>query len=89
VSDIQLEKLRSEIDLIDLELLRLIKKRLTLTGKIGRIKKENKMDIIDSPREDALFNALAVYCEKMKLDKVFVKNVWRLILNASYLSQEK
>ena len=47
------------------------------------------MAIIDSSREEALFNALARYCEEMKLDKVFIKNVWRLILNASYLTQDK
>jgi chorismate mutase len=85
----QLEKLRTDIDAIDHELLRLIKKRLNLTGEIGRIKKEKKMAIIDSSREEALFNALARYCEEMKLDKVFIKNVWRLILNASYLTQDK
>ena len=85
----QLDNLRTVIDEIDQDLLDLIKKRLTLTGEIGRLKKQNKMNIIDTPREEALFNSLAKRCEEMELDKVFVKNLWRLILNASYLSQEK
>jgi len=89
VNNDQLEKLRTDIDTIDRELLRLIKKRLNLTGEIGRIKKENNMDIIDSSREEALLEALTKQCEEMKLDKVFIKNVWRLILNASYLTQDK
>jgi chorismate mutase len=85
----QLEDLRTAVDKIDQELLSLIKKRLTLTGEIGRLKKETNRNIIDAPREAALFEALARRSEELALDKVFVKNLWRLILNASYLSQEK
>jgi chorismate mutase len=85
----QIDKLRATIDQIDQELLGLIRKRLTLTEKIGLIKNENKMEIIDSPRELSLFRSLAERCEAMNLDKTFIKNLWRLILDASYQSQEK
>ena len=85
----QLQKLRTAIDTIDQELLSLIKNRLMLTAEIGRIKKENNMDIIDISREDTLFNSLEERCKEMDLDKVFIKKLWRLVLNASYQSQEK
>jgi chorismate mutase len=84
----QIEKIRSAIDQIDQEILMLIKKRLSFTEKIGQIKKTEKLDIVDSSREKKLFRLLADRCEEMNLDKVFIKNLWRLILNASYLSQE-
>jgi chorismate mutase len=85
----QIEKIRQLIDQIDQELLILIRKRLTLTEQIGQIKRENHMDIVDLPREELLFSSLANRCEKLNLNKIFIKNLWRLILNASYLSQDE
>ena len=54
----KIARLRKEVDSVDEDLLRLIKKRLALTKEIGIIKKENGMGIIDSPREKALHDAL-------------------------------
>ncbi len=85
----KIARLREEIDTVDQELLILIKKRLELAEQIGEVKKKNKMKIIDSPREKALFAALEKKCRELKLDAVSISNIWHKILEASYRSQEK
>ena len=87
-ADDQILKIREEIDSIDDELLHLIKKRLDLTGEIGDIKKENQIEVIDSPREKAMFDALKDKCRELDLDANFVSKIWQEILKASYRSQE-
>lgn len=67
-----MEELRSGIDEIDLEIIKLMEKRWKIAKEIGRIKKEKGLDIYDPEREEDIVNALT---EKTQLDKDFVKKI--------------
>jgi chorismate mutase len=84
----KIEELRDKIDTIDNELLKLINRRLMLTREIGEVKKENHLNIVDMPREKAMFDALEEKCHKLGLDKRIISTIWQEILKASYRSQE-
>ena len=88
MKDKKIARLRERIDDVDQQLLELIKKRLDLAEQIGEVKKENKINIIDSSREKDLFVALEKKCSELKLDADIVSNIWHQILKASYRSQE-
>lgn len=85
----KLNLLRKEIDNIDLELLKLFKKRLKTARKIALVKKDNKLPILDKNREMNVINALQELGGKMDLDKAFIKNIWRLLLLESKKIQKK
>lgn len=51
-----IDKLRSEIDSIHIEMARLFKRRLEITQKIWEIKKTNALPFHDQKREDLLIH---------------------------------
>jgi monofunctional chorismate mutase len=51
---VNLETLRNEIDLIDQEMMKLFKKRMEVSKKVGQYKKENGLPILDETREKEL-----------------------------------
>ena len=54
-----LSEIRSEIDIIDAQLVELYKKRMTLSANVAEYKRENNMPILDSSRERALLNKVS------------------------------
>jgi len=88
MNEIKIANLRKEVDVIDENLLQLIKKRLELTKEIGEIKKENQMGIIDSNREKEVFDAIEKKSSELKLNSDIIVTIWHQILKASYRSQE-
>lgn len=54
-----LEKIRSEIDRIDNQLLILFQKRMMSARKIAQFKKENKLPILDRQREERIIESLS------------------------------
>lgn len=46
-----LTELRKQIDLIDFEMLQLFKKRMALSFEVGQYKKEQKLAVLDTSRE--------------------------------------
>jgi shikimate dehydrogenase len=55
----EIAQLRKEIDRIDIGMLDLINRRMTLAGRIGAVKRENGMEILDADREAQLLKSLA------------------------------
>ena len=53
-----IEGLRDAIDEIDEQILDLINQRLLLAAQIGRLKKQNGIQIVDSDREKAVIDRL-------------------------------
>lgn len=49
----QLETLRQEIDSIDEQIFKLLKRRIMVAKQIGTYKKEHGLSVLDSSREDA------------------------------------
>ena len=56
-----LEKLRSRIDELDSELLKLLNERAECVIKIGKIKQKEKKDVLDPLREKELLDRLRTF----------------------------
>lgn len=83
----QLETFRQEIDTIDQALLVFLGKRIILSRRIGRIKKEQGINVIDRARERTILKDLFTKAKKYKIRKNFVEKVWHLIFLESYTAQ--
>ncbi len=82
-------EIRARIDRIDEDLVRLLRERLKLARKIGRIKHENNLPVLDPDRESNLNTKLKSMTDKDLLTKKFIQNVWRLILAESHRIQQE
>ncbi|MBP5276080.1 MAG: chorismate mutase [Lachnospiraceae bacterium] len=49
-----IEELRKEIETIDMEMITLFEKRMSVSSKIATYKRENNMPVLDKEREKAL-----------------------------------
>lgn len=80
-----LDNLRYEINNIDSEILYLLKKRMNISVKVGKFKKENNITILDNNREKKVYQKLFYLNEQKgeKLEEEFIKNIWEIIMNYS------
>ena len=78
-----LENFRKEINEIDLQLLDLISKRMKVSKKVGEFKKQNNLLIFDAAREREIFEKLEKLAEEKGLDKVFIRELFELIIKKS------
>ena len=83
----ELIQIRAEIDDIDEEIIVLLKKRLSLAARIGKLKKGMNKSVIDREREKDLNAKIKAICRKYSLDSQFVMNIWEKILAESYRIQ--
>lgn len=83
----QLEGLRSEIDRLDDELMRVLESRMKVAEKIGACKKENNVTILQSGRWDSIMaKSIAAGAEK-GLSAEFVKKIFSAIHQESINTQ--
>lgn len=75
---------RKDIDKIDLEILKLFKKRFGLVSEIGKIKKEKNLEIKDPIREKEVLDKIAKKAEDLNLSSLFIKKIWKLFFSESY-----
>ena len=80
-----LDNFRYEINNIDSEILYLLKKRMNVSVKVGKFKKENNITILDNTREKKVYEKLFNLNEQKgeKLEEEFIKNIWEIIMNYS------
>lgn len=78
---------RRKIDLIDNELIRLLRERLEAAREIGRIKRKNNLPVVDPRRESTLNARLSSLTDNDLLTQVFVKRLWQQIIEESYRVQ--
>lgn len=77
---LKLTKLRSQIDRIDKDMLKLIKKRFLLTAKIGEIKARNLTPIFDRKREHEIKLRIKRFCSENNLNGKKIMEVFEKIL---------
>lgn len=58
IDDPEIERLRTEIDAIDRELLSVIRKRIGVVLSVGELKRQKRLPIHDPAREDVLLERL-------------------------------
>lgn len=88
VFDQKLAVLRDEIDDIDCQLVDLLKKRRTVTTKVGELKSEVGMPIYAPEREEALLTKRRQQAQDAGLNPDVIEDVLRRLMSDSYLSQD-
>jgi len=79
----KINRIRRKIDKIDRKIIRLLFKRKELAKKISRIKKKNKMEIIQKDREKEVIGKVNDYNKKYgknKLSPLFINNIFKQII---------
>jgi chorismate mutase len=84
-----LEDIRKEIDIVDNNIVELLRKRKNLAKEVAKIKKEANKPIFDPEREKQLLEKLRLKAKEKNLDEEFIIGIYRLILKNSKEEQEK
>ncbi len=84
-----LEEIRSKIDNVDNELIKLLGKRMALVDEIGEAKKENNVTILQVGRYENILNDKVTKGEEENLSADFVKEIYEFIHQNSIKRQEK
>lgn len=80
----KLNKLRQDINSIDLEIISLIKRRFDVVKEIGKIKKADKLPIKSVSREGQLITLLTSRAKKAKIPEELVMTIWKALFKAAY-----
>lgn len=78
-----IEELRSQIDVIDQDLLDLLAKRMGISAEIGQYKKENNITILQPERWDAILVQVFKKGEQRGLQREFLEKIFKAIHQAS------
>ena len=84
-----LTKVRKEIDKLDKDLLKLLKKRKSLITKVAQIKKKYKLPLVQKAREADIDKKLSKFAKEHKLDKKFLQKIWKAMIDESKSIQKK
>lgn len=79
IDDVEISRLRTEIDRIDRQLLALLEKRVRLVLEVGEQKRTRALEIYDPAREQALVERL-VAASDAPLDAALVERVFREVI---------
>ena len=85
----QLGNLRSRIDIIDEQLLDLLKKRMDIADEIGALKKTNNVAILQNTRWHEILGKMILEGEQHNLSEEFVIQVFKAIHQESINRQER
>ena len=85
----QLGNLRSRIDIIDEQLLDLLKKRMDIADEIGALKKTNNVAILQNTRWHEILGKMILEGEQRNLSEEFVIQVFKAIHQESINRQER
>lgn len=80
----EIVKLRNQINEVDEKILDLIVERTNLAKKIGVLKKQNGIEIVDKEREEEILTDLINKANEKGLDPEIVKKVWKIFIQVSY-----
>ena len=83
----KLSKLRDQLDTLDNSLIKIIKKRTTLVKKVLSLK-NNKNEIIDKKRINAILKSIKKKSIQNKIDTKITRRIWINMIYA-YIDYEK
>ena len=83
----ELQKLRKKLDIVDLELLNIIKKRSILVRKVLSLK-EFKNQIVDRKRINIILKKIQILSIKNKIDPKITNRIWKNMI-WSYINYER
>ena len=74
-------KIRKKLDILDNDLLNIIKKRINLVDKVIQ-NKNFKKDIIDKKRISVILKNITKKSKKRKIDPKITKKIWKSMISA-------
>ena len=86
MKNININKIRKKLDIVDVKLLKIIKERYLLVNQILKIKK-NKKEIIDQKRINFILKRIRKYSIKNKIDTKITVNIWKTMIR-SFINYE-
>src|SRR5688572_2471102 len=80
-----LKSLRSKIDKLDIEILKLVNERASLATEIGKVKADNGAEVFSPTREDEVLKNVQEANEKLKglLENETIKAIFREIVSGA------
>jgi 3-deoxy-7-phosphoheptulonate synthase len=84
-----INRLRSQVDLIDRDIVRLLARRRGLTSRIGRVKADRGMPVFVPDREDELLDVIREEARLQGLDDGYVVGLFRAVLDDSKAAQRR
>ena len=79
----KLDDLRKQIDEVNWQILKLLKKRFDIAKKIANAKNEIGFPIEDKRRESEMLSNLIRQGEDLKLSSTFISRLFKFIINES------
>jgi len=83
-----LQDLRSQINTVDEELLKLLAERMDIAREISEIKKLEGLSIVDADREKELLLQIEKKAELLNLPPKEVAEIWQKIFELSHIIQK-
>ena len=83
----QIKSLRTAIDKLDLQILKLVNERADTAGEIGRLKNENSSEVFNPVREEEVLKNV-IDANKGPLDEITIRAVFREIISGSRALQK-
>ena len=80
----KIERIREEIDSLDIQIMKLLDERFNKTSLIGELKRHSKINVLDQSREDAIFSKASNFSHYPE-----IKNIYITIMNESKKLQRK
>lgn len=84
-----IEQLRTQIDEIDEDIIKIIANRMEISRKIGQYKKDHNVAILQASRWDEVLDKMFASADRLGLDKNFIAAVFNAIHDASVKEQDK
>ena len=81
--------LRTQIDVIDHQLIEMLGKRMGTSGEIGALKKKHNVSVLQSKRWNEILGSMILQGEEKSLSEEFVLRVFKAIHQESINHQEK
>ena len=83
----QIKSLRSAIDKLDLQILKLVNERAEAAGDIGRLKNEGSAEVFNPVREEEVLKNV-LEANKGPLDEITIRAIYREIISGSRALQK-
>lgn len=78
-----LNALRKQINNIDLNILKLIEKRISVVKQIALIKKQSNLSLVDKKREKEILNRLITKAKNFGISLTVTKKIFKYIIKQS------
>ena len=85
----KLEKYRTKIDIADNDILEILSKRMIIADKIGKIKKEQNVAVLQSKRWNQILGKMILDGKEKGLSEEFVLKIFKAIHQESINHQKK